>query len=98
MDNISQKREITSADANTNVKIAGSGGILNRIVIGTTSAHALTLYDTVNTTTPDGRFGLLKASIAEQSIEFGIALEKGLVVTVPSGYVGTATFCFRELK
>jgi len=98
MDNISQKQTITSADAGTKVLIMGAKGIFASLTINTTSAQALTLYDDKTITSPGGSFAVVKASIAEQTLNYGgngIVLNKGLVVDVPGSYTGNATFAFK---
>lgn len=94
MDQICEKYNITSAIANTKVKISARTGALMRITINTTSAQALTFYDDTNTTSPTNPIAVVKSSIAEQTLEYRVALTKGLVVNVPSGYTGDATVSF----
>ena len=93
-----QSIPITSANANTKVVVMKKGGILHNINILTTSAQALTLYDD-NSTSPASaaQFGAIKASVAEQTFRFKLALNKGLVVNVPSSYTGSAVIEYSEL-
>lgn len=68
----------------TTTDVTGNGTIPNtckllRIVVGETSAGAITVYDDVSggTTTPKA---VLKASIVEGTYEFGITMAKGIQV------------------
>lgn len=96
MDSISFKREITSADAGTKVIVAGGKGILHGITINTTSAQVLTLYDDKTATSPSNKFGAIKASIVEQSLEYHVACDLGLVIDVPGSYTGSATVRYQQ--
>lgn len=98
MDNVAQKKTITSADAGTKVLIMGAKGIFHSVTINATSAQALTLYDDKTITSPSGSFAVLKASVVEGSYQYGmngVACDKGLVVDVPGSYSGNATFAFK---
>lgn len=94
MDQIGEKYNITSTQANSKVKIMGKKGVLKLVTINLTSAQALTFYDDTNTTTPTNPIAALKASIAEGTYQYQIACNKGLVVNVPASYAGDATVSF----
>ena len=89
--------QITDADADSNKLLRSSAGILSRIVIGKTSAHALEFYDTTDIVAPtNGRkVTELKASIVENTYCFEGVLLHGLVVVVLTGYAGEATVAHR---
>ena len=73
---IGKTRRITTA---TTTVVSGFAGTLYRIIIGTTSAGAITLYD--NATEASGTvIARLKVSISEGSYAFGCKLQNGLVV------------------
>ena len=59
--------------------VKAKDGTLYRIIIGTTAAGAITLYD--NASEASGKvIGVLKASIAEGGYAFGLRFRNGLVV------------------
>lgn len=91
-------RYITSADANSVVVVRTKGtdnnGVLRRITIGTTSAHALTIYNGVTAAAPSIAIGALKASIVEGTYEFDVECSQGIAINVPTGYIGTATVVY----
>ena len=69
----------TRINTATTTVVKAKEGTLYRIIIGTTAAGAITLYD--NTSEALGKvIGVLKASIAEGSYEFGLRFRNGLVV------------------
>lgn len=91
-------RYITSADANSTVVVRTKGtdnnGVLRKIVIGTTSAHALGIYNGITAASPSILIGTLKASIVEGTYEFDVECSQGIAISVPSGYIGTASIIF----
>lgn len=64
---------------NTTTNVFVGSGRLKKIIVGETSAGAITIYDEVagGTTTI---VGVLKASVAEGEYEFNVALGKGLQI------------------
>ena len=91
-----QYKHISSTDANTTVTvIANSPVLLHAITINTTSAHALTVNNFGASGTDVA--AVTKASIIEQQLLYDVVLEKGMTITVPSGYVGDATIAFKPL-
>lgn len=65
-----------SSNATTNVRT--ESGQLVAIVVGTTAAGTIKLYDDADGT--DNQFGELKASIAEDTYVFNCQLTNGLTV------------------
>lgn len=91
-------RHYTSANASNTagVLVKGGAGELGPVVINTTSAVALTLYDSSATATSSAtKIGILKASIAEQSLEYNVAFTKGLMIEIPGAYDGDITIGVR---
>lgn len=68
----------TTTDASGNGTVAFTG-VLVRIMVGETSAGAITIYDAVSGATTT-TIGVLKASIAEGSYEFGVGISRGIQV------------------
>ena len=74
----------TYVDAVGTTTIKEGAGSLHRIIIGTTSAGKIEVYDGVD----GGVYTMLselKASIAEGSLEFNCNFANGLYLTNPSG-------------
>lgn len=74
----------TYVDAVGTTTIKSGSGSLHRIIVGTTSAGKIEVYDGVD----GGEFtqlAELKASIAEGSFEFDCKFAKGLYLTNPGG-------------
>jgi hypothetical protein len=65
------------ATATTTV-VKSTAGKLFRITLGETAAGAITIYD--NTAASGTVIAVLKASIAEQTFEFGLPFRTGLTV------------------
>lgn len=63
--------------------LKSSSGVLEAIVVGTTSAQAVKIYDSAGS--GGSQIGELKASIAENSYEFGCRFAKGLHIENPGG-------------
>lgn len=83
-------RHLTSADANSTVTIDDEQLTLDHITINNTSAYALTVKDGAGNT-----IAILKASIVESTYWYNVPCVKGIQITVPTGYVGDATICYR---
>ena len=87
-----QARRISSADANSTVTIGLKDGILGRVVINNTSAHALTIRDGDSVT--GTVIATIGASAPEGNIDYGVAFKDSLEIVVPTGYTGDATICY----
>ena len=75
-DGVGVSTRITTA---TTTVVKAKDGTLYRIIVGTTAAGAITLYD--NASAASGTvLGVLKASIGEGSYAFGLYFKNGLVV------------------
>ena len=69
----------TRINTATTTVVKASSGTLYRIIIGTTAAGAITLYD--NASEASGTvLGVLRASVGEGSYAFGVRFRNGLVV------------------
>lgn len=91
-----QYKRIASGDANSTVTVCATPCVLHSITINTTSAHALTVKDS-GTNGIDTTVATIKASIAEQTLEYDVDITTGLKITVPASYVGDATIAFKPL-
>ena len=93
-DDAYQYKHYTSANASSTAGtvVRGGRGELGTVTINTTSAQAITLYDgATSATTSLSKIAVIKASAAEQTFEYNVALEKGLVVELPASYAGSVT-------
>ena len=91
-----QYKRIASGDANSTVTVCSGPCVLKSITINTTSAHALTVKETAASGTAP-TIATIKASVAEQTLEYNIAVDSGLQVSIPASYVGDATIAFKPL-
>lgn len=71
--------------------VKSSSGVLDSIVVGTTSAQAVRVYDSAGS--GGTQIAELKASIAENSYDFDVRFAKGLYIENPGG--GKLTICYR---
>ena len=62
----------------TTTTVKSGAGKLHRITLGETAAGAITIYD--NTAGSGTIIGVLKASVAEQTFEFGADFSTGLTI------------------
>lgn len=93
MDNLrdSYKYTYISTQTSTNVTDMASGipttAKLVRVVVGETAAGAISIYDALPSATTT-TVGVLKASIAEGTYEFGVTFSRGIqVVTAGSSKI-----------
>ena len=84
-------KHIDSNDANSTVAVTTKHGVLARITINKTSAHALTVKNGAGGDT----IAILKASVAEGHYDFEVSTSLGISVEVPASYVGDATIAYR---
>jgi len=92
----SNHTHITSADANSSVVVSTlNGATLGKITINKTSAHALTVYDADDATELGPVIAVIKASIAEQTLDYCVNVHKGIIIAVPSSYDGDVTVSHR---
>lgn len=63
---------------NTTTTVKGGAGFLHRIIVNTTAAGAVTIYD--NTAGSGTKIATLKSSIAEGSYEYNVAFSTGLTI------------------
>ena len=62
----------------TTTTVKSGAGVLKSITIGETAAGAITIYD--NTAASGTVIGVLKASHAEQTLDFSVAFSTGLTI------------------
>lgn len=77
---------ITSSNSNDNLALGGNG-TLGKIIVASSSAAALTVYDGTATTTGT-LLMTLPASFPQGEYEFDIAVRKGLIVDGAVGFNG----------
>lgn len=86
----------TSASSTAGTVVRGGRGELGTVTINTTSAQIVKLYDGATTATSGlNVIAAIKASAAEQTFTYDVALEKGLVVELPASYAGDITIGVR---
>lgn len=78
---------ITSA---TTTVVKTGAGVLHTIVLGTTAAGAITIYD--NTAGSGTKIGILKASIVEGTYIYDVAFATGLTIVTAAASDLTVTF------
>jgi len=91
-----QFKRIASGDANTTVTVCATPCTLHSVTINTTSAQALTLKDS-GTNNTNTTIATIKASIAEQTLQYDVDCPTGLTITVPASYTGDVTIAFKPL-
>lgn len=75
--------------------IRGGKGVLGNIVVASSSATKLKIYDAVTSTSSGTLIGEIKAGVTEQTFVFDVAVTKGIMVDVLSGFNGVYTFTTR---
>lgn len=89
-------KSVIAGSATVPVVIAtGSDRILGSIIIGTTHATAIRIYDSASATSSSSLIGTLKASIVEGTYTFDTAMRNGIVLDVPAAYAGTLTVTYK---
>jgi hypothetical protein len=73
----------TYSGTNETVTVKAGQGILKSIVVGTTSASAIEVYDGTDGGSENAKLAELKASVAEGTYEFDCVFAKGLIVWNP---------------
>jgi hypothetical protein len=82
----------TNASSTVGTLVRGGPGVLGSITINTTSAHVVRVYDGSTTATTSGTLiASIKASTAEQTLNYDVSVTKGVVLDVPAGYTGSIT-------
>lgn len=97
MQRANEAKNITSNDANTNVLIRSSPGVLSKITVNKASAQAIAFYNGTNivTLTKNTLLGTLKASVAEGTFIYEIDCSVGIVLNIPASYTGDMTITHR---
>lgn len=86
----------TSASSTAGTVVRGGRGELGTVTINTTSAQIIKLYDGATTATSGlPVIATIKASVAEQTFVYDVALKNGLVVELPASYAGSITIGVR---
>ena len=89
---------ISSANASTtrSTIVRGGAGILGAITVSSTSAQNIGIYD-ANAATTSGAtlIGIIKASTAEQTLVYDVAVLNGITLDVPASYAGSMTVTYR---
>ena len=80
-------QNITTATTTT---VKSGAGVLGKIVVNTTAAGSITIYD--NTAASGTKIGTMKASIAEGSYSFDAAFTTGL--TIVTAAASDITVCY----
>lgn len=73
-----QDEKYVNIATNTTTTVKSGGGYFTRLVVSTTAAGAITIYD--NTAGSGTKIATLKASIAEGTYSFGCRFATGLTV------------------
>lgn len=73
-----QQWTYTNIATNTTTAVKSGQGMLHTIVINTTAAGAITIYD--NTAASGTKIGTLKASVAEGTYIYDVAFTTGLTI------------------
>lgn len=91
-------KAISSANASTTLstKVLGGAGVLGSITINTADARAIGIYDgNAGTTTGATLIGSIKASTAEQTLVYNVAVRTGIILDVPASYAGSMTISYK---
>lgn len=91
-------KNISSANASTtrSTIVRGGPGVLGSITINTADGRAIGIYD-ANAATTSGAtlIGVIKASTAEQTLNYDISVVNGITLDVPASYAGSMTVTYR---
>jgi len=83
-----------NASATVPVKVRGGSGVLGSVIVGTTHATAISIYDGTATST-----GTLIASFPASAVvgtyTFDAVVTTGIVLDVPAGYAGVMTVTYK---
>jgi hypothetical protein len=94
-----QYKHYTSANASSTSAtiVRGGRGVLGTVTVNTTSGQPITLYDAGASaaTSTMTAIGVIKASVAEQTFVYNVALEKGLAIVLPAGWAGDITIAVK---
>lgn len=85
-----------ATDADSVVLARGNSGVLGQIIVASSSAQAVSIYDNdTATTTGATLITTLDASFAEGSYEFDLVVVEGIVLSFPAGYDGNLVVTHR---
>jgi len=91
-------KNISSTNASTThtTAVKMGNGVLGSITINTADARAIGIYDSISATaTGQTLIGVIKASTAEQTLIYDVAVVKGIVLDVPASYAGSMTVTYK---
>lgn len=89
-------KHVSSSFAGANTVVCGGSCTLGRVVVNTTSAQIVKLYDGASTATSSATLiASLKASVGEGTYNYETVTSKGIVVEVPSGFTGSYTISYK---
>lgn len=91
-------KNISSSNASTTraTVVRGGAGVLGYITINTADARAIGVYDGNGaTTTGMTLIGSIKASTAEQTLFYDVAVTNGITLNVPASYAGSMTISYK---
>lgn len=92
-------KNITSSNASTTnpTEVRGGAGVLSSIIVASSSAVAIKIYDGGTNATSSGGtlIATIKASVSEQTFPFDIDVIKGIVIDVPAGFNGSYTVTYK---
>jgi hypothetical protein len=96
-DGVYNYKNITSANASATVpvKVKAGFGTLGSIVVNTTHATIIRVYDSASATSTGNLIASFPASAVVGTYTFDVAVSNGIVVDVPVGFAGNWTVTSR---
>lgn len=90
-------KQITSSNASSTslTTVRGGAGVLGSIVVASTSAAALRVYDNNGASSSATLIATLKASIGENTYVFDANVTSGITLDVPAAFNGAYTITYR---
>lgn len=90
-------KNITSSNASATVpvQVKGGFGVLGKITINTTHATTIGVYDGTTATSSGTLIASIAASTGAQTLEYDVAVTKGIVLDVPVGFAGNYTISYK---
>jgi hypothetical protein len=90
-------KNITSSNASATVpvKVKAGFGTLGSVVVNTTHATIVRVYDSASATTTGTLIASFPASAVVGTYTFDVAVQSGIVLDVPAGFAGNYTVTYR---
>lgn len=90
-------KSVSSADASSTaaVVVRKGTGELGSITVASTSGSQIRIYDGSSSTSTATLIGTIKASVAEQTFVYDVAVKSGLILDVPAAHNGVFTVTYR---